>query len=122
MTKTHVLYFGKHKGELLTTVPTRYLRWLQGLDNLDAALARAVKAELSSRGERYLPAAVVLDDIEDAIVEVLSRQWAVGDNEAAVMGDVVMEAFDDVRKKHKIGRQTQLVVPATRQARVTDGW
>ena len=47
--------FGKHKGQLLTEVPTRYLMWMFRECDLDAPLYDAVRRELSACTE--LPAA-----------------------------------------------------------------
>lgn len=47
--------FGKHKGQPLAEVPTTYLRWLAGLDDLREPLRSAVHAELDRREDDYEP-------------------------------------------------------------------
>ena len=46
---TRPMPFGKHEGELLEDIPTAYLRWLFGLDNLYPDLRADVAKELDAR-------------------------------------------------------------------------
>ncbi len=104
--------WGKHRGQPLSALPTGYLRWLaNGCNSLDATLAWHVQAELRGRGERFLPAAAVLTDIEDEVDRQLSEA-DVSHQAAAVLGDVVLQAFEVVRQRCGIGRETELHVPA----------
>ena len=41
--------FGKHKGEPVAGLPSPYLVWLAGLDNLGPPLRKAVVAEIGFR-------------------------------------------------------------------------
>ena len=43
-----ILWFGKHRGQCLSTVPVGYLQWLQGID-MKPHQKRAIKAELKRR-------------------------------------------------------------------------
>jgi superfamily II DNA or RNA helicase len=45
------MLFGKHKGKLLSTIPTGYLRWLEENATLRGWLKNAVTTELQSRNE-----------------------------------------------------------------------
>lgn len=45
------LPFGKHKGQLLSEVPVKYLMWLQSDVDMDEKLAYAVDQELKKRYE-----------------------------------------------------------------------
>jgi hypothetical protein len=47
---THVLPFGRHRGEPLSSVPTDYLAWLARTVPLSSGLRGAVAAELQRRG------------------------------------------------------------------------
>jgi uncharacterized protein (DUF3820 family) len=47
---THVLPFGKHKGQELSSVPTDYLRWCLGNCKLSSGFRVAVVAELHALG------------------------------------------------------------------------
>lgn len=47
--------FGKHKGQPLAEVPTDYLRWLTGLDDLREPLYSAAHAELDRREDDDTP-------------------------------------------------------------------
>jgi hypothetical protein len=49
--------FGKHKGQLLTAIPTSYLVWLFREADLDAPLYDAVRRELSARTDGRVGAA-----------------------------------------------------------------
>lgn len=51
----HAIPFGRHLGKPLADVPTDYLGWLLGQDNLDPALRAALDAELTARGRGLLP-------------------------------------------------------------------
>jgi hypothetical protein len=48
--------FGKHKGRLVSDVPTSYLRWLLRECDLDPPLRRAVVGELTNREAYHEPA------------------------------------------------------------------
>jgi hypothetical protein len=71
-----------------------------------------VQLELKARGERYLPAAVVLGDLEELIAEAVDADGRIGHGPAGLLSDCVMVAFDRLRERHGIGRETELVIPA----------
>jgi hypothetical protein len=116
------LAFGKFKGKALAEIPTNYLRWLTGCNNLDRYLAGQVQAELKDRGERYLSAAEVLEDIEDEVAARLSDADNIDDDVAGQLGDLLLVAFDSIRRRHRIGRESELVVPAEVTCQRNNAW
>jgi hypothetical protein len=108
--------FGKHRSTPIVRLPTGYLRWLlTGCNNLDCWLAGHIQDELQARGERYLPAADVLEDLEDEVAARLDRADDMDHDIAGQVGDILLEAFDAIRRRHRIGRETELHVPAARR-------
>ncbi len=107
------LPFGKHRGQPLSAVPVSYLRWLAGTaDNLDPWLRLHVQAALKERGERFLPAAAVLADLEELIAEAVDADDRINHASAGLLTDCVLVSFEQLRQRHGIGQQTELVVPA----------
>jgi hypothetical protein len=47
--------FGRHRGQLIADIPSRYLRWLLRECDLEPILYAAVMRELSGRGEETAP-------------------------------------------------------------------
>jgi hypothetical protein len=112
------LHFGKFKDSCISAVPTNYLRWvLASCERLDPWLRWRVQLELKARGERYLPAAVVLADLEELIAEAVDADGRIGHGPAGLLSDCVLTAFERLRERHGIGRETELVVPARGQWR-----
>lgn len=113
------LGFGKHKGRRLDQVPRGYLKWIINADDMPFSLRQAARNELQRRGERCLPAATVIADIEDELAKLLCEDEALDDGTCASVSDHVLEAFEAVRRRHGIGAETELFVPprpeATRQ-------
>jgi hypothetical protein len=107
-----LLPFGKHQGQPIDSVRTSYLRWLLTCENLDPWLRWHVQAELQARGERFLPAAAVLGDLEDLIAEAVDADGRIDLAGAALLSDCVLVAFEQLRQRHRIGRETELHVPA----------
>lgn len=107
------LPFGKWRGRLLNDVPLSYLKWM--LSECNAAepwLVAAVRAEVSARGERFLDAAAVLADLEEALTEAVSDDDELPHWVASRLTDHALTAFEAVRTRHGIGSSTELVVPA----------
>jgi hypothetical protein len=105
------LPFGKHKGERIDTLPTAYLRWFVGnVDGLDAWLEQQIRAELQDRGERYLRAVEVFSELEEGVLERLTEADGIDHATAGIIGDVLLDAFQDLRRRYGIGRETELVV------------
>ena len=50
--------------------------------------------------------------IEEEMLERLSDAWHIDHATAADVGDILLDTFDVVRKRHKIGQVTELVIPA----------
>jgi hypothetical protein len=108
--------FGKYKGRELTVLPTGYLRWLVKECNLEDDLDRSVRAELERRGDRFVDASSVMADLEEELTARVSGDFAIGHDDAGLLADHVLEAFEAVRRRHGIGRATQLVIPGERPA------
>jgi hypothetical protein len=106
------LTFGKHAGRPLTDVPADYLRFLLGCDRLDPWLRPRVREELGRRGERYVPASAVLADLEETLTARVSEDEALSHEVAGRVSDHVLDAFEEVRQRHGIGSETELVIPA----------
>jgi hypothetical protein len=116
------LTFGKHRGRALRDVPTGYLRWLlSGCDNITQWLREEVREELRRRGSRFLPADLVLADLENLIAEAVDADWRIDHAEAALLSDCVLVAFEQLRQQYEIGAETELTVPARPLARRTEG-
>jgi hypothetical protein len=110
------LHFGRHAGEPLWAVPTRYLRWLlSGCDRLDDRLRQAVKQELRRRGERYVSAAAVLADLEELVTARVSEDWRLDHETAGVVSDHLLDAFEELRSKWDIGSTTELTIVGARR-------
>src|SRR5262245_47769431 len=109
------LPFGKFKGQPLNTVMTSYLRWLlNSADNLDPWLRWHIQREPQDRGERFLPAAAVLSDLEELIAEALDDDWMIDHEQAGLLSDCVLVAFERLRQRHGTGSETELVTAARR--------
>jgi hypothetical protein len=110
--------FGKHKGKPLADLPTGYLRWvLANCPGADPWLLASARKEAERRGERFLPAAEVLADLEEQMAVELDNA-DVDHDTAAVLGDVVLTAFEAVRQKCGLGTETELHVPPREPARM----
>jgi hypothetical protein len=116
-----VLPCGKYKGRALSAIPTHYLRWaLAGMESLDEWTRDEVRQELRRRGERFLPAAQVLDDLEQLLTEKVSEDDRLDHETAGIVSDLLLEAFETLRFCHGVGDATELVIaPPSRDAR---GW
>jgi hypothetical protein len=111
------LPFGKHRGRDLRDVPLSYLRWAIGTCDLDPWTRQHVQAELQRRGTRFLPAAAVLADLEELIAEAVDADARITHAAAGLLTDCVLVAFEQLRAKHGIGQETELVInPAQRPA------
>src|SRR5262249_1721155 len=110
---------GKHKGRALSDVPSGYLKWLlSGCDNLQPWLRELVREELRTRGARFLPAVVVLNDLENLIAEAVDADWRIDHEAAGRLSDCVLLPFEQLRQLHAIGDASELViVPPRRDAR-----
>jgi len=106
---TTIMQFGKHAGKPLTAIATTYLKWLQGNVD-DVPLLREVNVELSRRGLRYVDAAAVLADLEEAIYARVSSDDEIEHDQAGLLTDCVMRALDEVRERHGIGETTLLTI------------
>jgi hypothetical protein len=112
---------GKWRGRPLADVPTGYLRWaVGGMDTLDPWTRDAVRQELRRRGARFLPAAVVLDDLEEILTERVSEDPALPHAAAGLVSDHVLSAFEELRQRHEIGQETELVVAPRRTEETHD--
>jgi uncharacterized protein (DUF3820 family) len=109
-----IMPFGKYRGLDVEDVPTPYLRWCLREVNLDGGLHRAVEAELSRRGDRFVDAAAVLGDLEEEVTRRVSEDGQIGHDDAGRLADHVLEAFEAVRQRHGIGTATQMVIPGER--------
>jgi hypothetical protein len=117
-----VLKFGRHRGKPLEKVTTSYLRWLvSGCDRLDGQLLRHARAELERRGDRYLPADAVLDDLEDLIAQEIDADPRIDHEAAALLSDAVLVAFERLRRHYGVGSETDLVVPGRPRERFWEG-
>jgi hypothetical protein len=103
--------WGKHRGRKVADLSGNYLRWLRGLDDIDRELRQAVLDELAQRDERYVPASVVLADIEEAVTARVSDDEQLDRQTAARVSDHLLEAFEEVRGLHGITDGVQLVLP-----------
>src|SRR5262249_10287977 len=102
------------KNRHVSDVPTGYLRFLvEKFDGLKPWLRWHVEAELKRRGERYLPAEAVLADLGELLTVAVSAGEAFDHVVAAGVRDHVFQAFEELRQRHGIGTETDLVVPAT---------
>jgi hypothetical protein len=111
---TPVLSFGKHRGRALSDVSTSYLRWALGADRLDEWERSAIRAELARRGQRFLPAADVLASFEERLTELVSEEARLDHAAAALVGDLLLLAFEDLRRRFDLGQETELVIPPRR--------
>jgi hypothetical protein len=115
------LHFGRHAGEPLSAVPTRYLRWLlAGCERLDDGLRQEVKQELRRRGERYLPANAVLADLEEMLTTRVREDWRLDHETAGLISDHLLESFEELRDRHGIGDASELVIAPPRHG--PGGW
>jgi hypothetical protein len=104
------LTFGRHRGRRVADVPRGYLKFLLGLDDLDAWLREEVKAELRGRGERYVSAALVLADLEELLTARISEDRRLDHATAGIVSDHLLEAFEELRARHNVGACTELVL------------
>jgi hypothetical protein len=108
------LDFGRHAGKALSdrTIPLGYLKWLlTGCDRLDPWQAEAVQRELARRGTRFLDAAAVIDEFEQAYLIRLLDDERIDRATAARMGDHLLEAGEELRRNLGIGAGTKLLIP-----------
>jgi len=111
------LTFGKHKHKPLPQVPTGYLRWcLAECHQLDPWLRSFVQSELKRRGERYVGAQAFIWEFEETLTAAIASDPGISVDLAGAIADHVMLAFEQVRQRHGIGDQTELVIPADRSA------
>lgn len=103
--------FGKHKGKEIDRLPTGYLRWLLGQSDVQWAVVSECKAVLARRQERFLSADMVLADLEETLTLLVSDDPTLDHEIAGTVSDHVLTAFDEVRQRYHIGRNTELVVP-----------
>jgi hypothetical protein len=102
---------GKWRGYPLADVPTHYLKWaLNGMDRLDDWTRDEVRQELRRRGERYAPAGLVLADLEETLTARISEDPLLDFAVAAIVSDHVLLAFEEVRDRHGVVADTQLVL------------
>lgn len=112
-----MLTFGKWKNQPLVRVPTGYLRWcLAECHQLDPWARSLVQAELRRRGERYVNASAFVWDCEETLTAAIASDPAIDLDTAGALADHVMTAFEEVRRRHGIGQETELVIPADRSA------
>src|SRR5262245_41818679 len=104
--------FGKHKGRPVRDLDTGYLRWALKECDLKPQLYDAVKSELRRRGERHVDAAAVLGDLEEELTARISDDDGVVHENAGILCDHVMMAFDVIRERWGISSVTELVVLA----------
>jgi hypothetical protein len=107
---TVTLPFGKHRGKPLADIPRSYLSWALNTCDLDPFLAWHVQAELRRRGERFLPAAAVLAELEELLTVAVSEDPGLTHAVAACVSDHVLLAFERLRAMHGIGTETELVI------------
>src|SRR5262249_25025185 len=102
--------FGKYAGQPLEKIPTSYLRWsLANLDSLSPGLRVQIRIEVQRRGVRFLPAADVFADIEESVARQVEAAQ-IDHEPAAIISDVFLEAIEEVRGRHQIGAETELVM------------
>jgi hypothetical protein len=102
---------GQWAGQPLADVPTSYLRWVVAcMDRLDDWLRHEVKQELRRRGERSLPAALVLADLEEILNRRVSEDPLLDHEVAGIVSDHLLEAFEELRDRHGVGDVTELVL------------
>jgi hypothetical protein len=118
--------FGRHCGKWISddSIPRGYLKWLvTECDRLEPWQVQAVAEELTRRGERLLPAADVLNDLDDEVIRAVTGDDNIPFEICARVGDAVLEAFEAVRERWGIGQQTALHVPAQHEPRrPIDAW
>lgn len=54
----------------------------------------------------------MLQDLEDLIAEGINAEARLDHAAAALVGDVLLEAFERLRTRHGVGSETALVIPA----------
>lgn len=60
----HTMPFGKHKGQLMVSLPAEYLIWLWNLDDLDENLRESVKKVLATHGFKPKKGAKIILEVE----------------------------------------------------------
>lgn len=106
----YTLPFGKFAGRAVSTVPTSYLRWMLATCDVGAGLEAALRRELSARGEKYVPAPEVFDDLEECLTTAVSEDPNIDADVAGVLTDHVMLAFQVIRDKYGVTEATELVI------------
>src|SRR5262249_2316759 len=117
---TATMPWGKHRGRKLTDLPTGYLKWVINAADIDAWLVGQAKQELRKRGQRYVPAADVLVDVEESVTRLVCEVPALNHEVCGIVTDCLLDAFAEVRQRFGIGLQTEMVVEPTRNH--TPGW
>jgi hypothetical protein len=113
-----VITFGKHAGKRLCELPDGYLRWLlQNCNNLDPWLRPQVRAELGRRGQKFVPANLVLADLEETLTARIAEDPALPHGTAALVNDHVLAAFEEVRSRHQVVDETELMLRPGRPPR-----
>jgi hypothetical protein len=114
---------GKWRGCTLADVPTHYLRWaVASMERLDDWTRQEIRLELRRRGERFLPAAQVLADLEEILTARVSEDWRLDHETAGIVSDHLLEAFEELRDRHGVGDCTELVLaPWPRQCGTPGG-
>src|SRR5262245_7005106 len=88
--------WGKHRGRRLTELPTGYLKWLLNADDMDAWLLYEVKQELRRRGQRCVPAALVLADVEETVTRRVADDDNLDHDLCGILTDHLLDAFEEV--------------------------
>src|SRR5262245_22049393 len=107
-----VMPWGRHRGRRLADLPGSYLKWVLNADAAQPWLREQVKAELANRGTRFVPAALVLRDVEECLVEAVCEDDELSTTIAGIVSDHIMEALAAIRVRHDIGPETQFVITA----------
>src|SRR5262245_61645855 len=114
--------FGKHRGRPVGELPTGYLKWLLGCDDLNGPLKSAARAALARRQVKLVPFDQVLADLQDTIEFHVSEDYTISHAAAAALSDCVLDAFEEVRRRHGLEDGGELVIDPPRRQDLARPW
>src|SRR5262245_6921083 len=106
--------FGKYRGKTFDELPIGYVKWLLTVDFVEPWVKRAAWAELARRGERFVSAVAVLDEIEEALTKAVAEDAGLSHDAAGRLTDHVLVVFEAVRERHAIGTETDMDISPLR--------